>query len=137
MDQLELTLTSLLLAVTVLLTIAWPTLLWSEFLFASFVPLCVLFSPSLGLQPRPCSRLTLLPRPPRSVCLLFPSHLLTEPRESFLIRDHYSHVARPKHHFKTASPFKVSRAPEFVTGVVVVAWAVVCVCVAKLTDVLA
>ncbi|GAA5851994.1 hypothetical protein JCM9279_007051 [Rhodotorula babjevae] len=95
---------------TVLLTIAWPTLLWSEFLFASFVPF---------------------------VCLLFPSHLLTEPRESFLIRDHYSHVARPKHHFKTASPFKVSRAPEFVTGVVVVAWAVVCVCVAKLTDVLA
>lgn len=28
-------------AVTVLLTIAWPTLLWAEFLFASFVPLCV------------------------------------------------------------------------------------------------
>ena len=83
------------------------------------------------------SRLTTTPLRPHSVCLLFPSHLLTEPRESFLIRDHYSHVARPKHHFKTASPFKVSRAPEFVTGVVVVAWAVVCVCVAKLTDVLA
>ncbi|BGP38888.1 hypothetical protein JCM10449v2_002826 [Rhodotorula kratochvilovae] len=97
-------------ALTVLLTIAWPTLLWSEFLFASFVPF---------------------------VCLLFPSRLLTEPRESFLIRDHYSHVARPKHHFKTAPPFKVARAPEFVTAAVVVSWAVVCVCVAKLTDVLA
>ncbi|BGO90549.1 hypothetical protein NBRC10512_005268 [Rhodotorula toruloides] len=97
-------------ALTVLLTIAWPTLLWSEFLFASFVPF---------------------------VCLLFPSRLLTEPRESFLIRDHYSHVARPKHHFKTAPPFKVHRAPEFVTGTIVVAWAIVCVCVAKLTDVLA
>lgn len=72
-----------------------------------------------------------------SVCLLFPSRLLTEPRESFLIRDHYSHVARPKHHFKTAPPFKVHRVPEFLTGTVVVSWAIVCVCVAKLTDVLA
>ncbi|GAA6041858.1 hypothetical protein JCM8097_004510 [Rhodosporidiobolus ruineniae] len=97
-------------ALTVLLTVAWPTLLWLEFIFAAFVPF---------------------------VCLLFPSRLLTEPRESFLIRDHYSSVARPKHHFKTASPFKVHRAPEFVSGTVVVAWAVVCVCVAKLTDVLA
>ncbi|GAA5825664.1 hypothetical protein JCM3770_005986 [Rhodotorula araucariae] len=97
-------------ALTVLLTIAWPTLLWSEFLFASFVPF---------------------------VCLLFPSRLLTEPRESFLIRDHYTHVARPKHHFKTAPPFKVARAPEFITATVVISWAVVCVCVAKLTDVLA
>ncbi|BGP14888.1 hypothetical protein JCM10213_003756 [Rhodosporidiobolus nylandii] len=97
-------------ALTVLLTVAWPTLLWLEFVFAAFVPF---------------------------VCLLFPSRLLTEPRESFLIRDHYSSVARPKHHFKTASPFKVHRAPEFVVGTLVVAWAVVCVCVAKLTDVLA
>ncbi|GAA6024201.1 hypothetical protein JCM10207_006779 [Rhodosporidiobolus poonsookiae] len=97
-------------ALTVLLTVAWPSLLWLEFVFAAFVPF---------------------------VCLLFPSRLLTEKRESFLIRDHYSSVARPKHHFKTASPFKVHRAPEFVVGTVVVAWAVVCVCVAKLTDVLA
>ncbi|GJN89916.1 hypothetical protein Rhopal_002905-T1 [Rhodotorula paludigena] len=97
-------------ALTILLTIAWPTLLWTEFLFASMVPF---------------------------VCLLFPSRLLTEPRESFLIRDHYSHVARPKHHFKTAPPFKVHRVPEFLTGTVVVSWAIVCVCVAKLTDVLA
>lgn len=97
-------------ALTVLLTIAWPTLLWSEFLFASFVPF---------------------------VCLLFPSRLLTEPRESFLIRDQYTHVARPKHHFKTAPPFKVHHAPEFLTSTIVLSWAIVCVCVAKLTDVLA
>ncbi|GAA5988748.1 hypothetical protein JCM11641_006526 [Rhodosporidiobolus odoratus] len=97
-------------ALTVLLTVAWPTLLWLEFVFAAFVPF---------------------------VTMLFPSRLLTEPRESFLIRDHYSSVARPKHHFKTASPLKVNRAPEFVSGTVVIAWAVVCVCVAKLTDVLA
>ncbi|GAA5986396.1 hypothetical protein JCM10908_003736 [Rhodotorula pacifica] len=97
-------------ALTVLLTIAWPTLLWSEFLFACFVPF---------------------------VCLLFPSRLLTEPRESFLIRDHYTHVARPKHHFKTAPPFKVHHAPEFITSAIVLSWAIVCVCVAKLTDVLA
>lgn len=73
----------------------------------------------------------------RSVCLLFPSRLLTEPRESFLIRDHYTHVARPKHHFKTAPPFKVHHAPEFITSALVLSWAIVCVCVAKLTDVLA
>ncbi|GAA5893362.1 uncharacterized protein JCM6883_007642 [Sporobolomyces salmoneus] len=97
-------------ALTVLLTVAWPSLLWLEFVFAAFVPF---------------------------VCLLFPSRLLTEPRESFLIRDHYSSVARPKHHFKTAPPFKVYRALEFVVGVFIVAWAVVCVCVAELTDVLA
>ncbi|GAA6008840.1 hypothetical protein JCM11491_003803 [Sporobolomyces phaffii] len=97
-------------ALTVLLTVAWPSLLWLEFVFAAFVPF---------------------------VCLLFPSRLLTEPRESFLIRDHYSSVARPKHHFKTAPPFKVHRAPEFVVGVVVVAWAVVCVIVGELTDILA
>ncbi|GAA5954985.1 hypothetical protein JCM3765_003152 [Sporobolomyces pararoseus] len=97
-------------ALTVLLTVAWPSLLWLEFVFAAFVPF---------------------------VCLLFPSRLLTEPRESFLIRDHYSSVARPKHHFKTAPPFKVHRAPEFVVGVFIVAWAVVCVCVGELTDVLA
>ncbi|KAG0662405.1 hypothetical protein C6P46_003351 [Rhodotorula mucilaginosa] len=97
-------------ALTVLLTIAWPTLLWSEFLFACSVPF---------------------------VCLLFPSRLLTEPRESFLIRDHYTHVARPKHHFKTAPPFKVHHAPEFITSALVLSWAIVCVCVAKLTDVLA
>ncbi|GAA5834224.1 hypothetical protein JCM11251_000575 [Rhodosporidiobolus azoricus] len=97
-------------ALTVLLTVAWPTLLWLEFVFAAFVPF---------------------------VCMLFPSRLLTEPRESFLIRDHYSSVARPKHHFKTASPFKVHRAPEFISGTLVISWAIVCVCVAKLTDVLA
>ncbi|GAA6060914.1 hypothetical protein JCM10212_003948 [Sporobolomyces blumeae] len=97
-------------ALTVLLTVAWPSLLWLEFVFAAFVPF---------------------------VCLLFPSRLLTEPRESFLIRDHYSSVARPKHHFKTAPPFKVHRAPEFVVGTLILAWAIVCVCVAKLTDVLA
>ncbi|GAA5883218.1 hypothetical protein JCM16303_007310 [Sporobolomyces ruberrimus] len=97
-------------ALTVLLTVAWPSLLWLEFVFAAFVPF---------------------------VCLLFPSRLLTEPRESFLIRDHYSSVARPKHHFKTAAPFKVYRAPEFVVGVLIVAWATVCVCVGELTNVLA
>lgn len=97
-------------ALTVLLTVAWPSLLWLEFVFAAFVPF---------------------------VCLLLPSRLLTEPRESFLIRDHYSSVARPKHHFKTAPPFKVYRAPEFVVGVLVVAWALVCVLVGELTDVLA
>ncbi|GAA5861864.1 hypothetical protein JCM8547_008578 [Rhodosporidiobolus lusitaniae] len=97
-------------ALTVLLTVAWPSLLWMEFVFAAAVPF---------------------------ICLIFPSRLLTEPRESFLIRDHYSSVARPKHHFKTASPFKVHRAPEFVSGTLVVSWAIVCVCVAKLTDVLA
>ncbi|GAA5864193.1 hypothetical protein JCM1840_006696 [Sporobolomyces johnsonii] len=97
-------------ALTVLLTIAWPTLLWLEFVFAAFVPF---------------------------LCLLFPSRLLTEPRESFLIRDHYSSVARPKHHFKTAAPFKVHRAPEFLTGSLFVAWTIACFCVAKLTDVLA
>ncbi|GAA5927984.1 uncharacterized protein JCM15063_006051 [Sporobolomyces koalae] len=97
-------------ALTVLLTVAWPSLLWLEFVFAAFVPF---------------------------VCLLFPSRLLTEPRESFLIRDHYSSVARPKHHFKTAPPFKVYRAPEFIVGVFIVAWATVCVCVGELTDVLA
>ncbi|KAM0788644.1 hypothetical protein ACM66B_002747 [Microbotryomycetes sp. NB124-2] len=97
-------------ALTVLLTIAWPSLLWLDFCFAALVPFR---------------------------CLLFPSRLLTEPRDSFLIRDHYTSVARPKHNYKTAMPFKVNRLGEVLIGLVLVAWAVVAVCLAHFTDIFA
>lgn len=75
--------------------------------------------------------------PANSTCLLFPSRLLTEPRESFLVRDHYTSVARPKQQYKTAMPFKMHRGPEFLIGFLLVAWAVVCVCIGEFTDILA
>lgn len=68
---------------------------------------------------------------------MFPSRLLTESRELFLIRDHYTQVARPKQNYKTAAPFKVRRWPEFLVGTVVIAWAVTAVCLAEFTDVFA
>ncbi|KAK4056484.1 hypothetical protein OIO90_002331 [Microbotryomycetes sp. JL221] len=95
-------------ALTVLLTIAWPSLLWLDFVFAALVPFR---------------------------CLLFPSRLLTEPRDSFLIRDHYTQVARPKHNYKTATPFKVNRFGEVIVGLVMLAWAVVAVALAFTTNI--
>ncbi|ORY91777.1 hypothetical protein BCR35DRAFT_316900 [Leucosporidium creatinivorum] len=104
------TLTAYRPTVTVLLTFGWPSMLWIDFVFASIVPF---------------------------TCLLFPSRLLTEPRESFLVRDHYTSVARPKQPYKTAMPFRVHRGPEFLVGFLLVGWAIACVVVGEFTDVLA
>lgn len=68
---------------------------------------------------------------------MFPSRLLTAPRETFLIRDAYSSVARPKHAFKTARPFKVHRLPQFATAFVLVGWAIAAVVLGVATNVFA
>lgn len=54
-----------------------------------------------------------------------------------MIRDHYSSVARPKHAFKTAAPFRVRRFPEFVFNAVHLGWAVTCVVLALVTTLFA
>ena len=66
-------------------------------------------------------------------CLLFPSKLLTEPRESFLIRDHFSSVARPKHAFKSTRPFKANPGTEVLAGSLEIVWASVAVALAMAT----
>ena len=70
-----------------------------------------------------------------STCLVFPSHLLTARRDIFVIRDSYSSIARPKHAFKTARPFKVNRWPQVATAIATIGWAVAAVVVGRATDV--
>ncbi|SCV70713.1 BQ2448_3475 [Microbotryum intermedium] len=92
------------------LTLAWPSLVWLDFFFASLVPFTT---------------------------LLFPCVLLTTPREAFVVRDHYSFAARPKQDFKTMAPWKQHRGPEVLTGIILILWSAVTVFLAKATNVLA
>ncbi|KDE07931.1 hypothetical protein MVLG_01840 [Microbotryum lychnidis-dioicae p1A1 Lamole] len=95
---------------TLILTLTWPSLVWLDFFFASLVPFTT---------------------------LLFPSLILTTPREAFVVRDHYSFVARPKQHFKTLAPWNQHRGPEVLTGIFLILWSAVVLFLAKATDVLA
>ena len=74
-------------------------------------------------------------QPTPSTCLLFPSHLLTARREIFVIRDTYSSIARPKHAFKTARPFKVQRGPQFLTAFILIGWSIAAVVIGSSTEI--
>ncbi|KAL8276781.1 hypothetical protein RQP46_010837 [Phenoliferia psychrophenolica] len=95
-------------ALTILLTVAWPSFVWIDLIYGSLVPY---------------------------TCLLFPSHLLTARREIFVIRDTYSSIARPKHAFKTARPFKVNRFPQVLTAVILLGWSIAAVVIGTTTDI--
>ncbi|KAK4706081.1 hypothetical protein P7C70_g120, partial [Phenoliferia sp. Uapishka_3] len=93
-------------ALTILLTVAWPSMVFVDLIYGSLVPY---------------------------TCLLFPSHLLTEKRETFVIRDVYSSIARPKQNCKTARPFKVQRFPQFITAFILIGWSIAAVSIGLAT----
>lgn len=98
-------------ALTLVLTVLWPSLLWLDFLSAALVPL-----QQLILRPNPG---------------------LVAKREELLVRDHYSHVARPKQQVRTQGPFKAGKGAEVMQGVAEVGWAAACVAIGMTTKLFA
>ena len=98
-------------ALTLVLTVLWPSLLWLDFLSAALVPLQQL--------------------------LLRPNNGLVAKREELVIRDHYSHVARPKQQIRTQAPFRTAKAAEALQGLSEVGWAAACVAIGLTTQLFA
>jgi hypothetical protein len=98
-------------ALTLVLTVLWPSLLWLDFLSAALVPLQQL--------------------------LLRPTQGLVAKREELLVRDHYTHVARPKQQVRTQGPFRTGKGAELMQGLAEVGWAAACVAVGMTTKLFA